>query len=60
LETNVTQIEVFQGENDQWYWRGKAKNGEIVATSEAYAQKFNALRAVDDTWKGIPVIVVDK
>lgn len=59
METNVTQVEVFQGKDDQWYWRGKASNGEIVATSEAYAQKLNVLRAVGETWEGIPVVVVE-
>jgi uncharacterized protein YegP (UPF0339 family) len=60
LKTNVTHIEVFQGANKEWYWRAKAGNHEIVATSEGYFDKFNALRAVQNTWpKGIPVYVID-
>ena len=60
LKTNVTHIEVFQGANKEWFWRAKAGNGEIVATSEGYFDKFNALRAVQNTWSSeIPVHVVE-
>ena len=30
----------------EWRWRLKAKNGEIVASGEAYKRKYDALRAV--------------
>ena len=59
--SNVASVEVFEGEDEQWYWRAKAANHEIVATSEAYAKKFNVLRAVDATFPStIPIHVIDK
>lgn len=42
------EYEVFQGEDNLWYWHLKAGNGEIVAASEGYASKENAERGVDD------------
>lgn len=39
------KIQLFKG-RDGWRWRLKGRNGEIVATSEAYARKHNAIRAV--------------
>jgi uncharacterized protein YegP (UPF0339 family) len=30
----------------EWRWRLKAKNGEIVASGEAYKRKYDAIRAV--------------
>lgn len=60
MDTNVSTIEVFQGEDGQWYWRAKARNGEIVATSEGYVSKLNVLRAVQATWSSeIPVLSVE-
>lgn len=40
-------IEIFQGENKEWYFRVKGKNGEIVATSEGYDSKGNAKRGIN-------------
>lgn len=40
------RAEVFEDEAGAWRFRVTGKNGEIVATSEAYASKSNALRGV--------------
>jgi len=40
--------EIFRGRGrhmDKWYYRLKARNGEILAGSEPYANKWNAKRA---------------
>lgn len=39
-------IEVFLGDDRQWYWRVKARNGRIVAQSEGYTTKGNAQTGV--------------
>lgn len=60
MGTNVSIVEIFQGEDSQWYWRAKAKNGEIVATSEGYSSRYNVLRAANATWPSeIPVLSVE-
>lgn len=39
------KAEIFQGANLQWYWRVKAKNGQIIATGgEGYTRRFSAQR----------------
>ena len=40
-----SKIEVFPSKND-WRWRVCASNGEIIAQSEGYSSKDNALRGV--------------
>ena len=37
------KIELFQDVNKCWRWRIVADNGEVLATSEAYASKRNAI-----------------
>lgn len=40
------KIEIYQGVLSQWYWRYRARNGQIMADgSEGYASKSNARRA---------------
>ena len=38
------KIEIFNGKDEKYYFRVKAKNGEVVAVSEAY----NSLQACED------------
>ena len=47
MAKKVATIVVFKGnEWGDWFWRLRAKNGEIVASgAEAYASRGNALRA---------------
>lgn len=40
------RFEYFKATNDNWYWRLKAANGEIIAQSEGYTTKANALHAI--------------
>lgn len=39
-----SKFEVFEDSSNQWRWRLKARNGEIVAQSESYPTKQNAVR----------------
>ena len=40
-------IEFFTDKGGKWRFRVKGANGEKVATSQAYASKFNAERGAD-------------
>jgi uncharacterized protein len=40
------KYEYFKAKNDQWYWRLKAANGEIIAQSEGYINKADARHAI--------------
>lgn len=41
------KIELFHGALDEnWYFRLKAPNGKIVAQSEGYTRKRNALKGI--------------
>jgi len=41
-----TKIVVFEGGLDEWFFRVVAKNGKIVAQSEGYTTKRNALKGI--------------
>ncbi len=46
MKKKVPTIEVFSSHGCVWYWRLRARNGEIVADgAEGYATRGNALRA---------------
>lgn len=51
----VTKIEIYKGRGliYRWRWRAKARNGEIVATSQGYTRKWSAKRAARKTFPGI-------
>jgi uncharacterized protein YegP (UPF0339 family) len=38
-------IEVFQGKDNQWYWRLQSVNGQILLASEGYTRKEAAVEA---------------
>lgn len=43
----MVKFEVYQSRDDQYRWRLKASNGEVVAVSEGYTTKYNALRSAE-------------
>lgn len=43
----MTKFVVYRDIVGQYRWRLIAGNGEIVATSEAYTTKYNALHSAD-------------
>ena len=54
-ETNVAGIEVYEGEDGKYYWRGRAANGEIVAQGEGYEKHSGA---VDGAHKVFPSVEI--
>lgn len=40
-------IEIYRAP-DGWRWRIKGKNGQVMASGEAYASRSNAVRGVTD------------
>jgi uncharacterized protein YegP (UPF0339 family) len=46
-------IKVFKGDDGQWYWHVKAKNGKIVAQSEGYKTKHGALNGAKALVKSV-------
>lgn len=47
------RIEVWQGENDQWYWHIRSRNGKVVSDSEGFTSKQHAIRAAKACVRGI-------
>jgi len=43
----MSKFEIFKGKNLQYYFRLKAANGEIVATSEGYISKQGAQNGIN-------------
>jgi uncharacterized protein YegP (UPF0339 family) len=44
---NLAKFVVFKGEDDQWYWKLQAANGECVAISEGYTRKYSAKKGAE-------------
>jgi uncharacterized protein YegP (UPF0339 family) len=43
---SMKNIEIFQSNGGQWYFRVKGDNGEILAQSEGYIRKSDALQGL--------------
>lgn len=41
------KFQVFKGNDGQWYFRLRARNGEIICSSEGYTTKQNCLKGID-------------
>ena len=41
------KFEVFKDRKKMWRWRVKARNGEIIAQSQAYTRKASAIRGAE-------------
>lgn len=48
------KIEIFKGLNDQFYFRVKATNGEIIAVSEGYTTKQNCFKGIESLRYNMP------
>lgn len=53
------KIEIFIGENNQFYFRIVAANGEIVSTSEGYSTKQKCLEGYKSVKENIGGKLVD-
>ena len=49
--TKHPKFQVFKGTNNQFYFRLKAQNGEIILVSEAYTAKQSAMDTIDSARK---------
>lgn len=54
-ETNVVGIEVYEGEDGQYYWRGRAANGEIVDQGEGYVKHSGAVDGASKVHPGVEI-----
>ena len=43
----IPQFEVFRDRKKQWRFRLRARNGKIIATSEAYISRRNAVMGIE-------------
>ena len=56
------KYEIYQGKNNQWYWRLKAANGQIIAIGgEGYVNKADAKHGIELVKSSslAPVVEVD-
>lgn len=42
------KIKIQQAKNRQWYFTIHARNGHVIATSETYTRKRDAIRAAEN------------
>lgn len=51
--------ELFQGADEQWYFRILAANGEQIAASEGYTRKDDARDTLLTHWPDVRVVEVE-
>lgn len=51
MKTKMKPVEVFKSfDNKQWYFRVRARNGEILCQSEGYKNKKDCEKALSVLW----------
>jgi len=59
MEPTPPEFEVFKGDDEQFYWRLKSHNGQVIATGgEGYTTHAGAIRAIDGVQKAVNAITV--
>ena len=53
------KFEIFTSSNGSFHFRLKAGNGEIIATSQAYASKASAKNGIESVKSNAPDATVD-
>lgn len=53
------KIEIFKGENNQYYFHIKASNGQIVAVSEGYTTKEACKDGIESVKENVNSEIVD-
>jgi uncharacterized protein YegP (UPF0339 family) len=51
------KFEVYPDKADEWRWRLKADNGEIVAVGEGYTREADAERGITDMLAGLSALL---
>ena len=54
------KFEVFKGGQDEWYFRLKAPNGEVILASEGYASKQGVMNGVESIKKHAGLEYIEK
>jgi hypothetical protein len=49
-------LNIFKGADKQWYWRAKARNGQIIAQSEGYTRRASAVRGAKRAYPDVVII----
>jgi uncharacterized protein YegP (UPF0339 family) len=52
-------IEIFKGQNEQWFWRIRSYNNNILATSEGYESKQSAKEVAEKLQNHLEFSVID-
>lgn len=53
------RAELYQGADGQWYYRVLAGNGEVIADSEGYVAKRDAIDTLEVHFADVPVIELE-
>ncbi len=54
----IPQFEIFQDRKKQWRFRLRARNGKIIASSEAYVSRRNAVLGIESVQDCAPEAVI--
>ena len=54
----IPTFEVFKDRKNQWRFRLRARNGKIIASSEAYVSKRNAVLGIESIQDCAPDAVI--
>lgn len=55
MAPKVTIIDIFKGADRQWYWHARARNGQVIAASEAYTRRASAVRGAKRAFPGVTI-----
>src|SRR3954468_8495485 len=58
MESNVGRLEVFEGEDGQYYYRAIGRNGETLNTSEGYTRRATAADEAGKVYPNIKITFV--
>jgi len=59
METSVKYIRLFKGEDEQFYFTFIGGNGEVLATSEGYTRRSEALETASEILPGVEINMTD-
>lgn len=58
-QSNIHSVEIFEGNDEWWYYRVKAGNGQTLSTSEGYTRKETAVEEASKAYPEIEPLVVE-
>ena len=54
----MPKFEIYYSQGNDWRWRLKASNGEIIAVSEGYSTKFGARYGAEAVKRNAGVAII--